>query len=82
MHNILVAPLCGMIDTLLEGTLEMRHRFGATSKPHLGAQVVAAPLARPAVVTRHTDFQSNAFTNLVTRDILTNCNDNSSRLMA
>jgi hypothetical protein len=82
MHDILVAPFCGMVDALLEGPLEMRHRFGATSKPHLRAEVVASPLARSAVVTRNANLQCYPFANLVTGDILPDGNHNSGRLVA
>jgi hypothetical protein len=44
MQDILVAPFRGMVDTLLEGSLEVRHGFGATPEPHLGAQVVTTAL--------------------------------------
>jgi hypothetical protein len=56
MQDILVTPFCGMVDAFLKGSLEVRHGFGATPKPHLGAQVVAASLTRPAVVTRDTNL--------------------------
>jgi len=37
MHDILVAPLRGVVDTFLKGALEVRYRLGTTSEPHLGA---------------------------------------------
>jgi hypothetical protein len=45
MQHILVAPFCGMVDALLERSLEMRYGLGTTPEPHLRAQVVAAALA-------------------------------------
>jgi hypothetical protein len=39
-----VAPFCGMVDAFLKRSLEVRHGFGATPKPHLRAQVIASAL--------------------------------------
>lgn len=44
MQDILVAPLSGVIDALLERTLEVRHGFGATPEPHPGAKVISTSL--------------------------------------
>jgi hypothetical protein len=82
MHDILVAPFCRMVDTLLQSPLEMRYGFGTTPKPHFGAQVVASPLTRPAVVTGHADFQCNPLANLVTSDILPDGDYDPGRLVA
>lgn len=82
MHNILVAPFGGMVDALLKGPLEVRDRFGATPEPHLGAQVVAASLARPAVVAWHAHLEGNAVANLVASDIVADGHYNPGRLVA
>lgn len=44
MQDILVAPFRGVVDAFLERALEVRDRFGATPKPHLGTQIVAPAL--------------------------------------
>jgi hypothetical protein len=64
MHDILVAPFCGVIDTFLKRALKMRHRLGATSEPHPGAKVIATSLTCPTVVTRHANLQRHPLANL------------------
>lgn len=82
MQDILVAPFSGVVDALLERTLEVRYRFSATSEPHAGAEVVATSLAGTTIVARHADLQSHALANLEARNSLADRNYNSSRLMA
>jgi hypothetical protein len=57
--------LGGMVDSILEGAVEMREGFRAAAEPHVGAEVVptldavCAPVAHDAGFDRDslTDFQ-------------------------
>ena len=82
MQDILVAPLCGVIDALLEGSLEVRHGLCATPKPHARAEVVSPALAGPTVVAGDADLQCDALANLEARHGLANRHDDPGRLVA
>jgi hypothetical protein len=72
MQVILVAPFRGVVDAFLERALEVRHRLGATSEPHLWAKVVSTSLTGPTIVTRHANLQCDALANLEAGDSFAN----------
>lgn len=77
-----MAPLSRVVDAFLKSTLEMWHRFGATSEPHLWTKVISTSLAGPAVVTRDADFESNPVADLIASHGLANGDDDTGRFMA
>lgn len=81
MHDILVAPFCGMVDAFLERALEVRHRLRATSEPHLRTEVISTSLTCPTVVTRHTNLERHPVTNLEAADSVADGYHHSSGLM-
>jgi len=76
-----MAPLSRVVDAFLKGSLEVRHRFGATSEPHARAKVISTSLAGPTVVTRYTNFQCDPVANLEPVYGFPDSDDDTCRLM-
>jgi len=73
--GLLVTPRGGMIDPLLEGALEVRHAFGATSESHLLAQVVPAFPADAALPARDADLEGDPVANSEARHLRSDGHD-------
>jgi hypothetical protein len=71
-----------MVNPFLKRTLEMWNGFGATSEPHLWAEVISSSLAGPAVVAWHSDLEGNSVTDAEPAHTITNCLDHTRRLVA
>lgn len=80
--NVLVAPSCGMVNSLLERSLEVRESLGRATESHATADVVAARRAVFAVLTRHTNLERNAISSSNVLDISANSNNGAARLVA
>jgi hypothetical protein len=82
MQVIPVAPFCGVINAFLESPLKVRHGLGATSKPHLRAEVISTSLARSTVVARNTNLQRDSVTDLEAGSSIPHSYNHPSGLMA
>ncbi len=78
----LVAPDSRVVYPLLKCALKVRDGFGATSKPHLLAEVVAAFPADTTLTARDPDFQSNSVADVETGHLGANGHNGTGGLMA
>jgi len=81
-RRLLVAPDGGVVDAVLEGSLEVRIALGATPEAHLLAEIVAAGTADAALRTRNADLQCHPVAHAEALDLGADGNDDARRLMA
>jgi hypothetical protein len=72
--NLLVAPDCGVVDPLLESSLEVRDAFRTTPEPHLFAQIVTTFSADSTLAAGDADLEGYSIANLEAIDLRTNAN--------
>lgn len=77
-----MTPDCRVVDTLLEGALKVRDRFGAASESHLLAKVVSSFSADTTLAAGDTDLQSNTVANVEARNLGADGDDGTGGLMS
>ena len=81
MLGNLVAPVSGVVDLVLQGSLVVRERLRAAPKPQLLAEVVSSFPASATLAAGNTDLEGNAVTNLEALDFRPNGDDHTGRFM-
>lgn len=81
-NNVLVAPSCRMVNSLLERPLEVRESLGRATESHATADVVSTRRAVFAVLTRHTDLERNAISSSDVLHISANSNNGAAGFVA
>ena len=77
-----MAPYGRVIDSLLEGSLEMWNALRATPELHLLAEVVAPLSTNGTLAAGNANFESNSVTNGEAIDLRANAHYNTGRFMS
>jgi hypothetical protein len=77
-----MAPYGRVIDSLLEGSLEMWNALRATPELHLLAEVVAPLSTNGTLAAGNANFESNSVTNGEAVDLRPNAHYNTGRFMS
>lgn len=77
-----MAPYGRVIDSLLEGSLEMWNALRATPELHLLAEIVAPLSTYGTLAAGNANFESNSVTNGEAIDLRSNTHYNTGRFMS
>lgn len=76
-----MAPHCGVVYSLLQSSLKMRYTLRAASESHLLAKIITTFPADCTLSARDADLEGNSVTDGEARDLRSNSDNYTGRLM-